>query len=232
MPRACLPSTFRPSDVIRISANGKGRAGKRVVVVERENFDPNVKVLWRGIVKNASGERISDTVEGFTSLSARVLYPVEGVWEGELTPGAPGRTVEYNNRAYVTPKPLKRQKGETAMAATKSKGGRKTTAAKKTAAKKSTAAPRATEAQLDRDAARVVKMRDQQNKSWGDIEEATGIAPSRLRQLYTRGGGQSSGTRGKGAASGGRKTAAKKGAAKGAAKATTGRGKGKRRNPS
>jgi hypothetical protein len=96
-------------------------------------------------------------------------------------------------------------------------------------------AERATEAQLDKDAARVVKMRDTQGKSWGEIAEATDIAPSRLRALYNRGGGSPSGTKAapKGAAKG-------RGAAKPAAKGRAGakgttkpaaRGRGKR-NPS
>jgi hypothetical protein len=187
------------------------------VVVEREVFDATAKVLYRGLVKGGNGEHISDTVEGFTSLSNRVLYPIEGIWEGELTPGSPGRVMEYNNRAYQAPK-----KGEAKVPTrTAGKGGRKP-AAKKTSAR----SERASEAQLDKDAARVVKMRDNQGKSWGDIEATTGIAPSRLRQLYTRGGGSSTGSRAAAKpAARGRGAAAKKPAAKKAAK---GRTRGKR----
>lgn len=227
MPRACLPQNFRPSDVIRISANGKGRTGKRAVVVERENFDVTVKVFYRGIVKGSSGEHISQTVEAFTSLPNTILFPVEGVWEGELVPGAPGRTVEYNNRAYEAPKPRAKrsQKGE---AKVPTKGKTKPAAKRKPAAKQAAATPRATEAQLDKQAAQVVKMRDTQNKSWADIEAATGIAASRLRQLYNRGGGSPNATK---ATGGGRK------AAKPAPKASTRGGKTgakgrKGRNPS
>lgn len=219
MPRACLPQNFRPSDVIRDSSRG-GQRGRRVVVISREVFDVTVKIQYRGLVKGGNGENISNTVEGFSSLSNRILFPIEGIWEGELTPGARGRVVEYNNRAYVP------AKGEAKMPAAKSKTAGRKPAAKKTAA--SDRAPRQTEAQLDKQSAQVVKMRDSQNKSWGDIEAATGIAPSRLRQLYTRGGGASTGTRGAGAT----KTKAKStpaAAKKGAAKGRTGRGK---RNPS
>jgi histone H1/5 len=227
MPRACLPQNLRPSDIIRISANGKGKSGRRTVVVSREAFDATVKVLYRGIVKGANGEHISETVEGFTSLSNRVLYPIEGIWEGELVPGAAGRTVEYDNTAYKAPRSRGKspQKGE-AKVPTKPKGR----PARKPAAKKSAPrAERATDAQLDKDAARVVKMRDSQNKSWAEIEEATGIAASRLRQLYNRGGGAPSATKAK--PSGGRAASKKAAPARGrAAKAKTG-GRGKR-NPS
>jgi hypothetical protein len=189
MPRAVLPQNFRPSDVIRVSANGKGMTGRRSVVVSREIFDATVKVLYRGIVKTSAGERISETVEGFTSLSPRILHPIEGVWEGELVPGAQGRSMQYDNGAYVAPKttraPKRSQKGE-AKVPTKPKGTAKKPAAKRGAAKSADAAPRQTEAQLDKQAAQVVKMRDTQNKSWSDIEAATGIAASRLRQLSRR----------------------------------------------
>lgn len=229
MPRACLPQNFRPSDVIRTSTNGKGRTGKIAVVVSREVFDATVKVLYRGVVKGANSERISETVESFTSLSNLILYPVEGVWEGELVPGAPGRIMEYNNRAYTPPK---RERGETsqkgeAKVPTRSKTAKKPAA--KRAAKPAARAERASEAQLDKDAARVVKMRDQQNKSWSDIADATGIASSRLRQLYNRGGGTPTATKAG--------SAKAKPAARGAAKGRTGAGKGKtggrgKRNPS
>jgi hypothetical protein len=237
MPRAVLPQNFRPSDVIRVSANGKGVTGRRSVVVSREIFDATVKVLYRGIVKTSAGERISETVEGFTSLSPRILYPIEGVWEGELVPGAQGRSMQYDNGAYVAPKttraPKRSQKGE-AKVPTKPKGTAKKPAAKRGAAKSADAAPRQTEAQLDKQAAQVVKMRDTQNKSWSDIEAATGIAASRLRQLYNRGGGSPTATKATTAKKGAAKPAAKKGAAKPAARTgakgkTSGRGK---RNPS
>jgi hypothetical protein len=230
MPRTCLPQNFRPSDVIRISANGKGRTGKIAVVVSREIFDATVKVLYRGVVKGANSERISETVESFTSLSNLVLYPVEGVWEGELTPGAPGRIMEYNNRAYTPPKRERgktSQKGE-AKVPTRSKTAKKP-AAKRAAKPAAARAERASEGQLDKDAARVVKMRDQQNKSWADIEAATGIASSRLRQLYNRGGGAPTATKAG--------SAKAKPAARGTAKGRTGAAKGKtggrgKRNPS
>jgi hypothetical protein len=70
-------------------------------------------------------------------------------------------------------------------------------------------------------------MRDQQNKSWGDIEDATGIAASRLRALYNRGGGAPSGAKSGTAKKGAAKPAAKRAA--GAKGKTGGRGK---RNPS
>jgi hypothetical protein len=55
MPRAVLPQNFRPSDVIRVSANGKGMTGRRSVVVSREIFDATVKVLYRGNCKDERG---------------------------------------------------------------------------------------------------------------------------------------------------------------------------------
>lgn len=239
MPRASLPQNFRPSDVIRISANGKGRTGRRAVVVSREAFDATAKVLYRGIVTSRSGEHISESVEGFTSLSNLILHPIEGVWEGELAPGSPGRTVMYNDQAYTPPEPRparsRTQKGE-AKVPTRTAGKGKAKPAAKSAAKRKPAAkqapaPKATEAQLDRDAAKVVKMRDQQGKAWGDIAEALDIAPSRLRALYNRGGGAPSATPGK--TTGKAKPKAKP-AARGGAKGSTkpaARGRGKR-NPS
>lgn len=215
MPRACRPESLRPSDVIRVSAKS-GQSGRRVVVVSREVFDASVKVLYRGLVKGPSWEHISDTSEGFTSLSNRTLHPVEGVWEGELTPGAPGRTMEYNNRAYQAPK----LKGEAKVPTAKKKAPARGRAAAKKAAPR---ADRATEAQLDKQSAQVVKMRDTQNKAWGDIADALDIAPSRLRALYNRGGGAPTATRGKGATA--KKSTGGKTAAKGK---TAARGRGKR----
>lgn len=235
MPRASLPQYFRPSDVIRISANGKGRTGRRAVVVSREAFDATAKVFYRGLVKSSNGEHVSDSVDGFTSLSNLILHAIEGVWEGELAPGSPGRTVMYNDQAYVSPEPRparkRTQKGEPQMATrTAGKGKAKPAAAKRGAAKKAPATERATEAQLDRDSAKVVKMRDTQGKAWGDIAEALDIAPSRLRALYNRGGGTPTATKGTPAkaAKGKAKPAAR--GAKGSTKPAA-RGRGKR-NPS
>lgn len=237
MPRASRPQHFRPSDVIRISANGKGRTGRRAVVVSREVFDATTKVFFRGLVKSSNGEHISETVEGFTSLSSLILHAIEGVWEGELAAGSPGRTVMYNDQAFVAsePRPARKrtQKGEANVPTRTAGKGKTKPAAKKVAKPAANArAERATEAALDRDAAKVVKMRDTQGKAWGDIAEALDIAPSRLRALYNRGGGAPTATKGaakskpkaKPAARGGAK--AKTGAAKPAA-----RGRGKR-NPS
>jgi hypothetical protein len=36
-------------------------------------------------------------------------------------------------------------------------------------------------------AAKVVKLRDEQGKSWNDIEKATGQNPGKLRRLYNAG---------------------------------------------
>jgi hypothetical protein len=95
------------------------------------------------------------------------------------------------------------------------KSGKKGTAAKTSA--KSNGSTRASEAELDRLAAKVVSLRDDKGLAWGDIEEQLEIAPSRLRALYNRGGGEPT-TR-----------AAAKPAAKGAKGKTAASAKGKGR---
>lgn len=210
--RAVLPASMRPSDIIRLRGS---RSGKRVVVYARDVHSDSVAVSYRGIV-GKDARRISDNVEGVTYLNRRLLQPLEGIWEGELIPGAPGRIVPYVNGRYVPAKQSSNGERKGAkMPAAKSKG-------RKTAAKKSTSngGERATEAQLDKLSARVVTMRDSQGKAWGDICDALDIQPSRARQLYNRGGGEPTRTKAAGA---------KKGAA---AKKTAAKGRGKRKNPS
>jgi DNA-directed RNA polymerase specialized sigma24 family protein len=68
-------------------------------------------------------------------------------------------------------------KGRTAASKTKAKAAEKDTT-------------RASSDELDKLAAQVVKLRDVQGKSWGEIEEALDVAPGRLRALYNRGGGE------------------------------------------
>jgi hypothetical protein len=48
---------------------------------------------------------------------------------------------------------------------------------------------RASNEELDTQAAEVVKLRDEQDLSWAEVAEKTGIAMGRLRGLYNRGGG-------------------------------------------
>ena len=69
--------------------------------------------------------------------------------------------------------------------------GKTTTAAKgKTAAKKPAATSRASNEELDAQATEVVRLRDEEDMSWGEVAEETGIPTGRLRALYNRGGGK------------------------------------------
>lgn len=86
-------------------------------------------------------------------------------------------------------------------------------------------APRASEKELDTLSAKVVKMRDGQNKNWTDICDALDLTPSRARQLYNRGGGEPAPR----AAAAKSKPAARKGGAKSGAASRRAKGK---RNPS
>lgn len=226
--RASKADGLRPSDVIRLSLK-RGGLGRRVVVYQKIIESEVTRVLYRRLVKDGTGTRVSDSGEGLTFLSNRILHPIEGVWEGDLDPGSPGRVVFYDKQRYVplpdAPEIPESRKGRSTVA-TKSKSGAKKGAAKSKA--KSNGGERATDAQLDKLSAQVVKLRDVQGKSWSDIEEQLDIAPSRLRQLYNRGGGEASGSR----ASSGTK---KSGGAKGGAKSKTaakGKGKKGKRNPS
>jgi hypothetical protein len=199
---------MRLYDAVRGSRKGRGR---RVVVVERVVESEVVRIVWRGLAKDDVGRRVSDVSEGISFLARKILHPIEGVWEGELIPGARGRVVEYNNRRYEPP----RSEGEAIMpAASRSKG--KAGAAKgrgaAAKAKSNGGGERATEAQLDKLSAQVVKLRDTQGKSWTEVCETLDIQPSRARQLYNRGGGEptrqrasSGGGKGKAAASKGKR---------------------------
>lgn len=72
--------------------------------------------------------------------------------------------------------------------ATKTKKGKKGAKAKSTA--KNNGRTRASNEELDEQAAEVVRLRDEEDLSWAEVEEETGIASSRLRALYNRGGGK------------------------------------------
>ena len=48
-------------------------------------------------------------------------------------------------------------------------------------------APKAADKERARLAVRVVKLRDEQGKKWGEIEKATGLNGSQLRRLYNAG---------------------------------------------
>lgn len=188
MPRAVMATSLRPSDVMRLYQKSSGLAfGKRIVVVEREVLSDTVRVTYRALTGGKSDRRISDSVEGITFLNRKILFPIEGIWEGELVPGSRGRVVEYNNRRYIP----SRVEGEDTKVPTKTSKGAKSTG--RAAAKSKPAAeraPRATDAQLDKLSAQVVKLRDTQGKGWDVICEQLDITPSRARQLYNRGGGE------------------------------------------
>lgn len=103
----------------------------------------------------------------------------------------------------------------------------KTKAKKGGGAKKKPAAAkkRASNDELDAQAATIVDLRDNQDKSWSEVAEETGIAMGRLRGLYNRGGGEPTrerkGKAKKAAVEAGKKLAKKGKAARGKKKAAT-----------
>lgn len=188
-------------DVFRVKLSKRG-LGRKAVVLKSDLQAATVSVSYGTIV--GGGVLISEQT-GWISLRRGSQVETIGKWSGRLLPGASGE-IMYNNDAAETS-----QKGSVAMA-TKPKPKAKASSSKSKSAER---APRATDAELDRLAARVVSLRDDKGKSWGDIEAELDVAPSRLRALYNRGGGEPKGARA-GKKSGGK--AAPKPAARRAAK--------------
>lgn len=170
-----------PRDVIRLKLTGSRRGfGRKVVVASLERESDTIGVNFLLIRKERTGGRYL-AEPGWTSLRNDAPVEVIGVWrDGELRTGAPG-TLQNNGESP--------QKGVvTTMATTKRSTGRKP--AKKASSNGGETRTRASADELDRLAAKVVDLRDNKGKSWGDIEEALDVAPGRLRSLYNRGGGE------------------------------------------
>jgi hypothetical protein len=192
-----------PSDVVRIG----GARGKKAVIIHVGKVPAGRGLTFRTLVGGAT-PIVSDTADGYISLRSGERIVLLGTWRGKLNPGSKGK-IDQSNGEGESP-----QKGSDRMATrTAAKRGTKKTSgskSKSTAGSKSQTEgkTRASDEELDKLAARVVKMRDDQGKSWGEIEEALEINPSRLRALYNRGGGEPTGAR----AGGGKKSSGKSGA--------------------
>lgn len=208
-----------PRDVFRLPGE---RNGKKAVVVSCERHSETIGVNF--LIVKEGGRRLG-TEEGWTSLRNNDPVNIIGVWaDGQLVAGATDGVVQLFNEPGED-----QEKGRAKMATrTARKGNTKNANAKaKSATKAATSdrAPRATDAELDKLAARVVNLRDVKNQAWGDIAETLDIAPSRLRALYNRGGGEPTRER-KGTAKAATGAAAKN--TKSAGKAAPKRGRGRK----
>lgn len=146
------------------------------------------------------GEKLSS--EGITYLTGQTPE-VKGVWKGNIYPGAVGYIIDPQNG----------EKGEVRQVATATKKrGAKSKSGSASAEKNGS--KRASDEELDELAEQVVELRDEEDKSWSEIEEELGIAPGRLRALYNRGGGEPSRKR-QGAAAAKKKADKKSGSKKG-----------------
>jgi hypothetical protein len=185
----------------------RGR-GRKVVVVSAVNLGASVAVEHIAITGSATaGYRLGQGI-AVTYLNPHIPVKVEDQWNGEVVRGRSGSFGKASNNRSP-----KRAEGEGQMAATKEKGKSKGAKGAKGKAKETPTRERASEAELDKLAARVVTLRDDKGKSWAEIEETLEVAPSRLRALYNRGGGEP--------------TRERKGSAKAADKAKGAKGKGK-----
>lgn len=177
-----LPNELEKGSVIRVFNTRRG-LGRKAVVTDRRFHLGSWEVMYLLMRRDRSGRLLENTY-GTTTYNKAKSVQVEGRWTGALKQGARGELEEYN------------QQGEAKVATTKTRSSKSGT--RKSGAKKSSSASkngkseskRASNEELDKQAAQVVKMRDEDEKSWGEIEEALDIAPSRLRALYNRGGGK------------------------------------------
>jgi hypothetical protein len=202
-----------PRDVIRLSGSRRG-FGRKVVVTSLDRQSETIGVNYLPVIGGGSllGEN-----SGWTSLSNSAPVKIIGVWkEGALRPGESGNLELHNDDGTVSVR-----KGSRMATSTRAK--KTTTARAKAKSNGGGESKRASADELDKLAARVVALRDDKGKSWGEIEEILEVAPGRLRSLYNRGGGeptrkkQGSATKkgetskeGKSAARGGKKTPARR----------------------
>lgn len=174
---------IKTADVLRLGS--RVGVGRKVVVVEKD-VDTRHRVVTISYLNLIDHGRLLSEAKGWTTY--RLEEPVEklGRWDGNLWSGSRGK-IQYNPG-------LEPGEGEANLMATKTKGA----AAKKGTAKKGATkaksnggeSKRASNEELDALAAQVVDLRDNEEKSWGEIQEELDIEPSRLRSLYNRGGGE------------------------------------------
>jgi len=192
-------------DVIKVGA-------KKVVVLRAKHESDTVAVDWYPLISKGS---LLGRVSGWTSLAKSSNVEKLGIWRGtSVSPGASG----YVESIDGPPGP----EGVSNMATKTKKAAKK---GGKAAAKKSGSnggeRKRATNEELDEQAAEVVRLRDEEDLSWQEVADKTGIAMGRLRGLYNRGGGEPTRER-KGAAKKKAAETAKKNAKKGSKRSRKG----------
>lgn len=189
-----LPRELKSNDVIRLSGSRRG-LGRKVAVKQVEDRGESTVVFNLVITGDGTGTRKLGTAVGVVFLRSALPIDVIGQWEGDVAPENYGRFHPSNgrDRRFFRKSPMVQedQEGEAQVATATKTGKKKGTSAKgKSTAKSNGDRTRATDEELDKLAARVVKLRDVDEKSWSDIEDIMDIGPGRLRQLYNRGGGE------------------------------------------
>lgn len=190
------PESLNPGDVIRLKFSTRG-LGRKCVVQNKHVESATVSVIYHFF---AQGKLSGD--QFWASLPRAVSVEKLGMWDGELLPHAEGQITTNGEGQMAT---------RTAKSAPKR--GAKTNARKPAAKAAATnGGNRRSEAELDKVAAQVVKLRDVKGLSWADIGEQLDESPGTLRSLYNRGGGEPTGARSGSAAA--EKPAAKRGRGK------------------
>lgn len=173
---------IKKADVLRLGT--RVGVGRKVVVVEKEvdTRNKSVRVEYLNLIDHG---RLLSEARGWTTFRTDEQVQKLGAWSGNLWSGSRG-TIQYNPG-------LEPGEGEAEMATTKSKSkGKSSTKSKAANKSKSNGGERsrATNEELDELAEQVVDLRDNEGLSWGEIEDQLEVAPSRLRSLYNRGGGE------------------------------------------
>jgi hypothetical protein len=200
---------LRRGDVIRVSSTRRG-LGRKAIVLKPIPRSETIEISYAVVIKGDEDSMISAN-EGLMYARPEQPVPWLGRWDGIVTTAASGRIVSdestTNGEGHMA----------TATKGTRKSGSKSGSKAKASNAKAATAKTRASNEELDELAAKVVKLRDSDGKSWGDIGDELDIAPGRLRQLYNRGGGKPNRVKAastKAAENGSGKTAGKKGSTK------------------
>ena len=173
------------ADVIRLG-NRVG-SGRKAVVVKRE-LDTHNRVVRIDYINIVDHGQLLSEAKGWTTYRVDEQVQKIGSWVGNHWSGSRGKI--QNN-------PGLNGSGEgevTNVATTKARKGKAATKSKAANKSKSNGGERtrATDEELDELAEQVVDLRDNEELSWSEIEEQLDIAPSRLRSLYNRGGGEPS----------------------------------------
>jgi len=164
-----IASALRRGDVVKI---GK----KKAVVSVNERASETASVSFLPVIDKG---RLLGGREYWTSLRPDEEVSLIGTWDGDIKPGHSGYINDADGESAEG-------EGRMATAAKSKKSGAKKSAAK---SKTNGGTKRASNEELDTLAAKVVDLRDNKGKSWGEIEETLDINPGRLRSLYNRGGG-------------------------------------------